>query len=287
MDMNLKSTPFLALFVVLGAVGITTAYAAGTIILDGDVIVVDSLTVDTDSLVVDSTNDRVGIGTTTPTSKLHVVGDLTLQSKVICDDCIDSAGILDETIQSDDLSPTLRELVGIATQNETCPNNTSLGFVYTGIVTGLVDPNNSLGSGIGVGDIIRGFYCYDPNTPDTAPGPSAIYVLEFHSIIIGKHNFSCSSSNLLINNDVFAPPIGDAYDPNCVDMTSSLYSSFSSTLGVVQLRDIDGTVFVDVSLPQSAPDLNEFENRGFRYEFDDGVFLGRVDGTITSLVQVQ
>jgi len=286
MDMNLKSTPFLALFVVLGAVGITTAYAAGTIILDGDVIVVDSLTVDTDSLVVDSTNDRVGIGTTTPTSKLHVVGDLTLQSNVICTDCIDSADILDETILSDDLSPTLRALLGIAAQDETCPNINSLGFVYTGVVTGLVDPSNNLGSGIGVGDIIRGFYCYDPNTPDTAPGPSAIYNLEFYSIVIGIHNFSCSSTNnnILINNDGL---FGDGYDLICSGMTSSLYSSFTDNFGFINLRDSEGTVFVDVSLPQSAPDLNEFEQKTFRFEFDDGVFLGRVDGSLTSLVQAQ
>ena len=110
MDMNLKSTPFLVLFVVLGAVGITTAYAAGTITLDGDVIVVDSLTVDTNSLVVDSTNDRVGIGTTTPTSKLHVVGDLTLQSDIICAGCIDSTDIQDGAITGSKIDGTSKLL---------------------------------------------------------------------------------------------------------------------------------------------------------------------------------
>jgi len=110
MVMNLKSTPFLALFVVLGAVGITTVYAAGTIILDGDVIVVDSLIVDTNSLVVDSINDRVGIGTTTPTSKLHVVGDLTLQSDIICTGCIDSTDIKDGAITGSAIDGTSKLL---------------------------------------------------------------------------------------------------------------------------------------------------------------------------------
>ena len=38
-------------------------------------IVSDGLTVDTNTLYVDSTNNRVGIGTSSPTSKLHVEGD--------------------------------------------------------------------------------------------------------------------------------------------------------------------------------------------------------------------
>ena len=110
MVMNRKSTPFLVMFLVLGAAGITTVYAAGTITLDGDVIVVDSLTVDTDSLVVDSINDRVGIGTTTPTSKLHVVGDLTLQSDIICTGCIDSTDIQDGAITGSKIDGTSKLL---------------------------------------------------------------------------------------------------------------------------------------------------------------------------------
>jgi len=50
-------------------------------------------------------NGNVGIGTTSPTSKLHVVGDFTLQSNIICTDCIDSTDILDGTITSADLAP--------------------------------------------------------------------------------------------------------------------------------------------------------------------------------------
>lgn len=58
---------------------------------------------------------NVGIGTTNPTSKLHVVGDFTLQSNIICTDCIDSTDIAanavgaseiaDGSITSADLAP--------------------------------------------------------------------------------------------------------------------------------------------------------------------------------------
>jgi len=143
--------------------------------------------------------------------------------------------------------------------------------------------------GIGMGDIIRGFYCYDPNTPDTSADPTGRYDLEFYSIVIGIHNFSCSSTfnRLTISNDAPTPTPFDGYDLICSGMTSSLYSSFTNNIGFVILRDFDQTIFVDASLPQSAPDLNEFEDKKFRFEFDDGITLGRVDGFITSLVQVQ
>jgi len=139
MIMNLKSTPFLVLFVVLGAVGITTVYAAGNIILDGDVIVVDSLTVDTNSLVVDSTNDRVGIGTTTPTSKLHVVGDLTLQSDIICTGCIDSTDIQDGAITGSKIDGTSKLLFRecSATFTDVAPNTFQLSSCQLlGLVSG-------------------------------------------------------------------------------------------------------------------------------------------------------
>ena len=97
LGMSLSRNGLIIISLVLVA-GAGTAYAGlilPTITLSGNVVVTDDLTVDTDILVVDSTNDRVGIGTTSPTSKLHVVGDLTLQSEIICDNCIDSADILD------------------------------------------------------------------------------------------------------------------------------------------------------------------------------------------------
>jgi hypothetical protein len=49
--------------------------AGASIALTKPVSVSGNLTVDTNTLFVDATNDRVGIGTATPTSKLHVAGD--------------------------------------------------------------------------------------------------------------------------------------------------------------------------------------------------------------------
>ena len=43
--------------------------------VSGSVAISEDLTVDTNTLYVDSTNNRVGIGTTSPTKKLHVEGD--------------------------------------------------------------------------------------------------------------------------------------------------------------------------------------------------------------------
>jgi len=47
---------------------------------------------------------NVGIGTTSPTSRLHVVGDLTLESSILCTDCIDTTDILDGTILFSDIN---------------------------------------------------------------------------------------------------------------------------------------------------------------------------------------
>ncbi len=74
--MNLTKTPYLVLFVLLGAVGVGTASALMTITLAGNVIITDDLTVDSSTLVVDSANDKVGIGTTTPDEELEVVGNI-------------------------------------------------------------------------------------------------------------------------------------------------------------------------------------------------------------------
>lgn len=73
-------------------------------LVDQDLNVNGDLKVDNEfgeyEFVVDSINNRVGIGTATPTSKLHVVGDLTLQSDIICTDCIDSADIAPDAVGS-------------------------------------------------------------------------------------------------------------------------------------------------------------------------------------------
>ena len=69
---KLTRTPYLVFFVVLLSIGVGTASALITITLAGNVIITDDLTVDTDTLTVDSINDKVGIGTTSPTSALHI-----------------------------------------------------------------------------------------------------------------------------------------------------------------------------------------------------------------------
>jgi len=105
--MNLTRNGLIILISVIFVAGVGTAYAGivlPTITLAGNVVVTDNLTVDTDTFFVDSTNDRVGIGTSTPNTKLHVVGDLTLQSDIICTDCIESTDILDGSITAADLA---------------------------------------------------------------------------------------------------------------------------------------------------------------------------------------
>lgn len=69
-------TPYLVLFILLGAVGVGTASALMTITLTGNVVITDDLTVDSSTLVVDSANDKVGIGTTSPSEELEVNGQI-------------------------------------------------------------------------------------------------------------------------------------------------------------------------------------------------------------------
>lgn len=65
------------------SVGINTTPAGteilavgGDVKVSGDAVVTGDLTVDTNTLFVDSTNNRVGLGTITPTEKLDVVGNI-------------------------------------------------------------------------------------------------------------------------------------------------------------------------------------------------------------------
>ena len=207
---------------------------------------------------------------------------------VPCDGCVDSSSIADDTIQLDDLSPELKVFLSHINQvTEICPNPNSLGFIYTGQVTSVLDNNNLLSGGISVGDPIQGFYCYDPNTPDNVLFTAArgSYNLESYAIKIGLHNFNnCSLKLLEISDDNTGR---DGYDVFCSAMSSSFYS-FQQSVGNMQLSDLDQTIFVDDSLPLSAPDLNEFEENRFIWDFEDqSQVFNRVSGTITSLVQIQ
>jgi hypothetical protein len=68
----------------------------------GNISVAGNLTVDTNTLVVDSVNDRVGIGTTTPTSTLHVVNTAVETSNMV-------------SISGNATSGTLLKVAGTAT----------------------------------------------------------------------------------------------------------------------------------------------------------------------------
>lgn len=146
--MNLTKTPYLVLFVVLGAAGITTAWAVGTVTLSADnVVVTNNMAVDTDTLVVDAANDRVGIGTATPTSKLHVVGDLTLQSSLLCpggacvggedvtDGSIGGADVADGSIGRSDVASITSGLTGPVGGNGGAPFSLDCGL--NGVVVGI------------------------------------------------------------------------------------------------------------------------------------------------------
>ena len=66
------------------------------LIVDGDSNVSipnGNFTVDTNTLKVDSTNNRVGIGTTSPSAKLHVDGDTIVSGVLIVTGNIDSPSI--------------------------------------------------------------------------------------------------------------------------------------------------------------------------------------------------
>ena len=58
----------------------TRARDLGDFIADGGA---PELVVDTTTLVVDSTNNRVGVGTATPSAALDVTGDVSIADKII------------------------------------------------------------------------------------------------------------------------------------------------------------------------------------------------------------
>jgi len=275
--MNLTRNGLIVLISVIFVAGAGTAYAGMVlpmITLAGDVTITGDMTCPG---CVDSADIADA------TIKGADIADGTISSRDITDGTINSIDIKDGTIQLDDLSPELRVLLGLGP----CPNTSSLGFVYQGQVTIVADPSNFLGGGINVGEMIKGVYCYAPNTPDTFGSESVgFYSLEFYSISIGNDDFVCSDGMVLvISNDSGG---GDIYNVSCSGMSSPLYSVVPLSDGFIQLIDTDQTIFVDDSLPQSAPDLNEFETKPFVWFFDnDSEIIGAVDGIITSLIQIQ
>ncbi len=241
-------TPYLVLFIILGGIVVSTATAMVMVTISGNFTV----TGDSDH------QGNVGVG-----------GTLTPEDYA------------NGSIRLVDLSPEIRLLLGVPT----CPNPNPLGFVYEGQVTSVSDSENNLGGGINVGETIKGLYCYDSNTPDIEPGIPDFgrYSLVFHEVSIGDDDFSCAFGRLEIGNNFGGR---DGYDVSCKGMSSLLYS-FMESDGTMQLSDTDQTIFADDSLPQSAPDLNQFETRTFSWipVSDNGPSF--VDGTITSLVQIQ
>ena len=248
--MNLAKTSNLVIFIVLIAVGVGAASAVGVM--------------------------------TVVNGNFTVTGDSDLQGNVGVGGTFTPADYADGSIQVDDLSPALQLLLGIPS----CPTANSLGFVYEGQVTTVNDSIDPLVGGINVGETIRGVYCYAPNAPDEDNTNPEIgtYVMEFYSIIIGDDIFDCVSSRLQIFN--VATQTRDGYDLSCQAMSSKL-DSFLFSSSFMQLSDNDQTVFVDDSLPQSAPDLNEFEQKTFSWHFGNFAPSNFVQGTITSLVQIQ
>jgi hypothetical protein len=72
-----KITPESGVTLTLGDSGDTINFGSGVLPNFENLTVTGDLTVDTNSLKVDSTNNRVGIGTTSPSSKLDVNGTVT------------------------------------------------------------------------------------------------------------------------------------------------------------------------------------------------------------------
>ena len=246
---RLTKTPYLVLFIILGGIVVSTATAMVMVTISGN---------------------------------FTVTGDSDLQGNVGVGGTLTPEDYANGSIRLVDLSPEIRLLLGVPT----CPNPNPLGFVYEGQVTTVNDSIDPLVGGINVGETIRGVYCYAPNAPDEDNTNPEIgtYVMEFYSIIIGDDIFDCVSSRLQIFN--VASQTRDGYDLSCQAM-SSLLDSFLFSSSFMQLSDSDQTVFVDDSLPQSAPDLNEFEQKTFSWHFGNFAPSNFVQGTITSLVQIQ
>src|SRR5210317_1919336 len=77
-----KITPRLGTTLTLGDAGDTINFGSGVLPNFENLTVTGDLTVDTNSLKVDSTNNRVGIGTASPTVALDVVGGITATGNI-------------------------------------------------------------------------------------------------------------------------------------------------------------------------------------------------------------
>jgi len=97
-----KITPQSGTTLTLGDTGDTINFGSGVLPNFENLTVTGDLTVDTNSLKVDSTNNYVGIGTSSPSRPLTVVGTGTISGGVVV---IDDAGAIGLEIQSND--PTL------------------------------------------------------------------------------------------------------------------------------------------------------------------------------------
>ena len=129
------------------AEAITAVQGEATLDLTGDVTVAagKDFTVDTDTLHVDSTNDRVGIGTTSPSAPLHVVSDnaITGLAAHAIVESTDDAGAYGPVLNlyRNSASPADGDFVGMIRFNG--QNSNGDEHMYAQIYTKITDQTNA------------------------------------------------------------------------------------------------------------------------------------------------